>query len=217
MCKALCAACLQQSITVLGSAGWNLEVLYQNSPCWCWKASVQSLVVFGAKFCSEQWSSGGCSSSLPPCWEPCVQGDAEWYICGGDGNGEWGPLLCLSRAPQKSDTVVWKLMFQKSTPFKALFIELPPPFLRILNWMIFYHKLLCPCNGRIFLLGRNPPRMWSLFDIKVQCSNFAFSMGHCFLPRCNETLPLQEAGCPHHGHFVPALVAVIVWSICRIL
>lgn len=36
-------------------------------------------------------------------------------------------------------------------------------------------------------------------------------MGHCFLPYCVEALPLpQEAGCPRHDYFVPALAAAVV-------
>lgn len=60
------------------------------------------------------------------------------------------------------------------------------PFLRSLNWIFFYHKLFCPypCNRTILLLGRKTSRMWSLFDIKAQCSSFASSMGHHFLPWC---------------------------------
>lgn len=64
-----------------------------------------------------------------------------------------------------------------------------PPSSEVWTEYFFYHKLLCPYpfNRTILLLGRKTSRMWSLFDIKAQCSSFASSMGHHFLPCCGET------------------------------
>lgn len=155
MCKALRAAWLSRSITILGSAGWNLKSLYQNSPCWSWKANMQCLAVFKANFYSEPWwSSGECSSSLPPCWEPCMQVDSERYVCWGDGNGE--PMLCLWVELLKNLTMWFEdRCFRRAHLSRHLLLN--SPFLRSLNWMIFYHKLLCSAMES-FLMGKPPPQ-----------------------------------------------------------
>lgn len=183
MCKALCAACLQQSITVLGSVGWNLEFLYQISPCWCGKANGQSLAVFRAKIHSglQEGALHCCLFGSPV----DIQADArvvhllrrwEWRM--GSFAAVWVELL--------KNLTVW---FEK----------------RSLNWVIFLTKnCFAPAKERFSsweelscsTSAHTPPpspKLWWLFDTK-ECYNLASSMGRPVLPRCGEALLLHEAG-----------------------
>lgn len=131
ICKAVCAACLRQSITVTGHVQHLdetfgsilkqsllvLEVQYAVPGC------IQS------QFCSEQQSSGRC-------WELWLWGDAVWYISRGGGNGEWVFLLHLVRAAQEFDTEVWKWIFQ------CIFYGVLPSPEVWTEWFFFFFKLL---------------------------------------------------------------------------
>lgn len=171
------------------------------------------LAVIRDRFCSEQGSSRGQSSSFL-CCEPCRQG-ADLYLQSSAcavGLGAVKYLLCLRRAAQKSGCDL-KTVFSEDKHFQGTFL-LRSPFLRSLNGIIFFfNKLLCSCNRNIFLLGETSFPSKCGHSLIFKCSSFTFSMGHCFLPCCVEALSLlQEDGCLCHDYFVPVLAAAVVFG-----